>query len=64
MFDQVAKNIQAIYPIANQPGTVANGVTTNNYQYALPSKNPQIKYFGRFDAISSGPSHYRFSDLE
>jgi hypothetical protein len=48
--DAVAKNIQAIFPQANQPGTVANGVTSNNYQYAIPSINPQIKYFGRFDA--------------
>jgi hypothetical protein len=50
MLDRVAKNIQEIYPKPNLPGTVANGVTTNNYQYAIPSINPQIKYFGRFDA--------------
>jgi len=50
MLDAVAKNIQTYYPKPNLPGTVSSGVTTNNYQYALPSKNPQIKYFGRFDA--------------
>jgi len=50
MLDPVAKAIQDVYPIANLPGTVANGVTTNNYQYALPSKSPREKYFGRFDA--------------
>jgi len=50
MIDPVAKAIQSYYPKPNLPGTVANGVTTNNYQYALPSKRPQIKYFGRFDA--------------
>ena len=50
MIDPVARNIQAYYPKPNQPGTVVNGVTTNNYQYALPSKAPRIKYFGRFDA--------------
>jgi hypothetical protein len=50
MLDPVAKNIQTIFPKSNLPGTVANGVTTNNYQYALPSKAPRIKYFGRFDA--------------
>lgn len=48
--DPVAKKIQDIYPKSNLAGTVANGVTTNNYQYAIPSLNPQIKYFGRFDA--------------
>jgi hypothetical protein len=50
MLDSVAKNLQAYFPGANLPGTVANGVTTSNYQYALPSKAPRIKYFGRFDA--------------
>jgi hypothetical protein len=50
MIDPIAKKIQDIYPHANLAGTVANGVTTNNYQYAIPSINPQIKYFGRFDA--------------
>jgi hypothetical protein len=50
MLDPVAKNIQAFFPKPNLPGTVANGVTTNNYQYAIPSKAPRIKYFGRFDA--------------
>jgi hypothetical protein len=48
--DSVAKNIQALYPKANLAGTVANGVTTNNYQYALAAKSPREKYFGRFDA--------------
>jgi len=50
MVDQVAKNLQAIFPTANVPGTVVSGETQNNYQYAIPSKAPQIKYFGRFDA--------------
>jgi len=50
MLDPVARAIQAIYPAPNLPGTVVNGVTTNNYVYSVPSKNPQIKYFGRFDA--------------
>jgi hypothetical protein len=50
MLDPVAKKLQDYYPKSNLPGTVANGVTTNNYQYAIPSMNPQIKYFGRFDA--------------
>ncbi|HSU30506.1 MAG TPA: TonB-dependent receptor [Bryobacteraceae bacterium] len=50
MFDTVAKNIQSYYPAPNRPGTVANGVTTNNYAYQLPSISPKRKYFGRFDA--------------
>lgn len=48
--DGVAKNIQAYYPLPNVPGTVVNGVTTNNYAYQLPSISPKVKYFGRFDA--------------
>src|SRR5579885_2112340 len=48
--DRVARAIQALYPSANLPGTVANGVTTNNYNYALPNSSPLRKYFGRFDA--------------
>lgn len=50
MLDPVAKNIQSYFPKPNLPGTVVSGVTTNNYQYAIPSSNPQIKYIGRFDA--------------
>lgn len=48
--DPVARKIQDFYPRANVPGTVANGIAQNNYQYVLPSNTPRIKYFGRFDA--------------
>jgi hypothetical protein len=48
--DPVARKIQEFYPRANVPGTVANGIAQNNYQYVLPSNTPRIKYFGRFDA--------------
>jgi hypothetical protein len=50
MIDPVANSIQAIYPHPNQPGTIVNGVTTNNYSYVLPSSRPVRKFFGRFDA--------------
>jgi Carboxypeptidase regulatory-like domain len=50
MFDPVAKTIQAYFPQPNLPGTVVNGVTSNNYAYQLPSIAPKRKYFGRFDA--------------
>ena len=50
MLDPVAKNLQALFPLPNLAGTVANGVTTNNYDYLLPSSSPLRKYFGRFDA--------------
>ena len=50
MFDTVAKNIQSYFPLPNRTGNVANGVTTNNYSYQLPSSSPKRKYFGRFDA--------------
>ena len=41
MVDPVAKNLQAVFPTSNIPGTVVNGETQNNYQYAIPSKAPQ-----------------------
>ena len=50
MMDPVARKLQEYFPSSNLPGTVANGVTQNNYQYAIPAKRPRIKYFGRFDA--------------
>jgi hypothetical protein len=50
LFDTVAKNIQDYYPAPNRVGNVANGVTSNNYAYQLPSSAPKRKYFGRFDA--------------
>ncbi len=50
LWDPVARNIQTYYPEPNMPGTVTNGVTTNNYAYQLPSIRPRVKYFGRFDA--------------
>ncbi len=65
--DPVAKEIQALYPIANLPGMVENGVTTNNYQYVLPTTSWLQKWFGRFDANLakshrvSGSSAYNYS---
>jgi hypothetical protein len=50
MFDPVASTLQQYFPQPNLPGTVANGVTTNNYEYQIPSIAPKYKYFGRFDA--------------
>ncbi len=50
MFDTVASNLQTYFPQPNAAGNVVNGVTTNNYDYQLPSSAPKIKYFGRFDA--------------
>jgi hypothetical protein len=48
-FDPVANNIQAYFPKANAPGTLVNGLLTNNYVYTSPSSNPFTKYFGRLD---------------
>jgi len=48
-FDPVANAIQAYFPKPNAPGTVVNGLVTNNYVYTSPSSNPFIKYFGRLD---------------
>jgi hypothetical protein len=50
MLDPVAKNIEAYFPRANAPGTVANGVTQRNFEFVNPTNTPRIKYFGRFDA--------------
>lgn len=41
--DSVAKNIEAIYPTPNLPGT------TNNFSYISPSHSFLQKWFGRFD---------------
>ncbi len=38
LIDPVAKAMQAYYPQPNYPGTVIDGVTTNNYFYNLPGK--------------------------
>lgn len=54
MLDTVAKNIQALYPQPNLPGTIANGIAINNYDYQFPTTSPKRKYFGRFDADVGG----------
>ena len=48
--DAVAQNIQSYYPQPNLAGQVVNGITTNNFDYQVPSRSPKRKYFGRFDA--------------
>jgi hypothetical protein len=48
--DAVAKAIQAYYPKANTPATIAsNGVAQNNYFYNVPNSQPFQKFFGRAD---------------
>jgi len=48
--DSVANAIQAYYPKANTPATIAsNGVSQNNYFYNVPNSQPFQKFFGRAD---------------
>lgn len=49
MIDPVAKAIQAYYPTPNVPGTIVDGIPTNNFFYNVPSSNPFSRYFGRVD---------------
>jgi Carboxypeptidase regulatory-like domain/TonB dependent receptor len=48
-FDSLAQNLQPYYPTPNTPGTVANGLTSNNFLYNIPNANPFTKFFGRMD---------------
>lgn len=50
MIDSVAKAVQAIYPAPNLPGTISNGVATNNFTWTGGSPPKLIKYFTRIDA--------------
>lgn len=49
MIDPVAKAIQAYFPKPNLPGTIVDGIPTNNYFYNVPSSNPFRRFFGRLD---------------
>ena len=49
MIDPVAAKIQAYFPKPNTPGTIVDGLDTNNFFYNTPSSNPFTKYFGRLD---------------
>ena len=48
-FDALAQALQPYYPVPNTPGTVTNGLTSNNYLYNIPNANPFTKFFGRMD---------------
>lgn len=47
--DPLAQAIQKYYPAPNTPGTVANGLTSNNFLYNIPNAQPFTKFFGRMD---------------
>jgi len=47
--DPLAVALQKYYPNTNTAGTVANGLTSNNFFYNIPNANPFTKFFGRAD---------------
>ena len=57
LIDPVAKAIAAYYPTASNPtpggrfvpGTIIDGVSTNNYYYSFKYPNSTTTYFGRLD---------------
>ncbi len=53
MIDQVAQNIQKIYP---SPSPNLSGIV-NNFQYITASRSTLQKWFGRFDADVSKSNH-------
>ncbi len=64
-FDPVSKAIQAYYPLANTPGTIAsNGLTSNNFFYNVPNSAPFTKYFGRLDYNIRDNNRLTISDTE
>ncbi len=64
MMDSVAKAIEAYYPEPNAAGTTVNGITSNNFFYSSPNKNPYIKYFGRLDYNVTGNNHMVLTETE
>lgn len=56
MIDPLAKAIEAYYPTPNLPGTIVNGLPTNNYFYNVPSTSGNTSFFGRLD-YDVAPNH-------
>lgn len=50
------------FPKPNTPGTTANGVTTNNYYYNVPTSTKTPAYFGRLDYDISANNRLTMSD--
>ncbi len=64
MIDTVAKALQAYFPAPNVSGTVANGITTNNYFYNIPSPSHTNKYYGRLDYDLTQYNRATITDME
>jgi len=64
LVDPVAKAIEAYYPQPNVPGTVVDGVTTNNYFYNIPANSPGHAFFGRGDYDITSTNHLTLTDFQ
>jgi hypothetical protein len=72
LLDPVARNIQSYYPTPTNhtsvgrfvPGTLLNGIDTNNYYYSISSSSPFTKYFGRLDYDISPTNRLTVSDTQ
>ena len=63
--DPVAKALQGYFPASNTAGNVqGNGLVANNYEYASPSSNPFIRYFGRLDYNVTNNNKLTISETE
>jgi hypothetical protein len=64
MISSVAKNLQALFPGANQPGQLSSGVAQNNFFYQSPSTEPFTKFFGRLDYDITASNRLTVSETE
>jgi len=59
--DPLALNMQSYFPTPNVPG---GSPYANNYQSAMPSTNPQLRWFGRIDYNVSANNRLTFSIMQ
>ena len=64
MIDSVAKAMQGYYPVPNRPGTVVDGITTNNYFYNLPANSPGHALFWRADYDITSKNRLTVTDFQ
>ena len=64
MMDSVAKAMQGYFPKLNAPGTIVNGITTNNYFYNLPVNSPGHALFWRADYDITPKNRLTLTDFQ